>query len=575
MDNEQNKQVASKHYRIMRKTFTVLFLLIYQLTLGQEVINLPPSQDLLIRQLIESTQTESKSRVAGRLLYSSVVIQNFYQDRNFEFAWSNGQKLYEIAYEMRYEIQQAKFDGLNPFDYHLDAINTLFGQLENQQKSGVAPDPLALASADILLSDAYILLSSHLYLGKVDPESLKTSWNIQRNAPELKVDQRLSDALANGSIRKSLEELYPQLSIYKLMRDGLRETYDFEQKARQSNNNSWKPLKADKSIKVGDSHAAIPEIRQRLQFWGFLKEAYPVDNERVYDSLLVPAVMRIQLRFGMEADGVIGQGTLHALNQSPEALVQIAAVNLERLRWLPHQIKEQELIVVNTANFQLDYLVNRDTLLSSRVIVGKSYHSTPQFNAEMSYLVFSPTWTVPASITRNEIIPAIKRNNNYLQEKNMKVLTSSGAVIDPSTIDWSKVNPRNFPYVIRQDPGQQNSLGLVKFMFPNKYSVYIHDTPSRSLFAREDRALSHGCIRIQKPFEFAKILLAHDESWTDDRIRLAMNQSTERTVTLNRKIPVVILYLTYWANSRGEYFFRRDIYNRDQEIWTALREVRS
>ncbi|UJP63354.1 L,D-transpeptidase family protein [Mongoliitalea daihaiensis] len=558
----------------MYRALLILFLLVGHLSVAQQVMNFSPPQDFLIRQLIESSQNEKKPKVVGRSLYSSVVIQNFYQHRDFEFAWSNGKKLFEIAYEMRYEIQQAKFDGLNPQDYHLDAINELFDQLERIQKLGLAVDPMALASVDILLTDAFILLSSHLYLGKVDPENLKTTWNIQRNAPELRIDQRLSDALTGGSIRKSLEELYPQLSIYRRMRDGLRETYALEQKALEAATTSWKSIKADKSIKIGDTHNSIPEIRERLRIWGFLKNQEVLENEKTYDSLLIPAIKQIQKRFGLENDGIIGQGTIYALNQSPTALTQTAAVNLERMRWLPHEIKEQELIIVNTANFQLDYLVNRDTLLSSRVIVGKSYHSTPQFKAEMSYLVFSPTWTVPTSITRNEIIPAVKRNNNYLREKNMKILNNSGASVDPSSIEWSKVNPRNFPYTIRQEPGQQNSLGLVKFMFPNKYAVYIHDTPSRSLFAREDRALSHGCIRIQKPFELAKILLSYDESWTDDRIRLAMNQTTERTVTLNRKIPVVIFYLTYWANSRGEYFFRQDIYSRDQEIWTALREVR-
>lgn len=557
----------------MHKFLFLLCLFFITSSFAQQVTTLPIGQDVLIRQLIESSQSESKRKVAGRQLYSSVVIQNFYQERNFEFAWSDGQKLLEIAYEMRYEIQQAKFDGLNPWDYHLESINSLFSQLESNLKTGAPTDPLTLASADILLTDAFILLSSHIYLGKVNPDDLKTAWNIQRNAPELKIDQRLKIALQNGSIRKSLEELYPQLSIYKKMRDGLRETYEFVKKADELGLNSWKSLKADKSIKVGDNHQSIPEIKERLRFWGYLD--YESNADKVYDSLMIPAIMRIQKRFGMEPDGIIGQGTIHALNQSPYALAKTAAVNLERLRWLPQEIKEQELIIVNTANFQLDYLVNRDTLLSSKVIVGKSYHSTPQFNAEMSYLVFSPTWTVPTSITRNEIVPAVKKNPNYLREKNMKVLTNSGAIVDPESIDWAKVNPRSFPYIIRQEPGQNNSLGLVKFMFPNKYSVYIHDTPSRSLFAREDRALSHGCIRIQKPFELAKILLSYDASWTDDNIRIAMNQSTERTVNLNRKIPVVILYLTYWSSSSGEYFFRKDIYSRDEEIWTALQQTKN
>jgi L,D-transpeptidase YcbB len=192
----------------------------------------------------------------------------------------------------------------------------------------------------------------------------------------------------------------------------------------------------------------------------------------------------------------------------------------------------------------------------------------------MSYIVFSPTWTVPNSITRNEIIPAIRKNPNYLARNNMKVLTASGSEVSPSSIDWAKVNPRTFPYIIRQEPGQNNSLGLVKFMFPNKYSVYIHDTPARSLFEREDRALSHGCIRIQKPFELAKLLLSFDPSWTDEKIKEAMHLSKEKIVMLDRKIPVVVLYLTYWADSKGDYYFRRDLYSRDTEIYNSLREGR-
>jgi murein L,D-transpeptidase YcbB/YkuD len=255
-------------------------------------------------------------------------------------------------------------------------------------------------------------------------------------------------------------------------------------------------------------------------------------------------------------------------------MIATASVNLERLRWFPDTIKDIELILVNTANFQLDFIQKLDTVLSSKVIVGKSYHSTPQFSALMSYIVFSPTWTVPTSITRNELVPKIKKDPRYLAKNNMKLLNSSGKTVDPSSIDWAKVSARSFPYTVRQEPGENNSLGLVKFMFPNQNSVYIHDTPSRSLFEREDRALSHGCIRIQKPFDFAKILLSHDSNWTDEKIRTAMHQTKEQIVNLNRKIPVAIIYLTYWSDSRGNLYFRKDIYDRDSEIYASLKERR-
>lgn len=554
------------------KKFLIFVFTIFILSpaFSQEVLveNGIPS---FIRNFLESTSPEERPVVAGIELFSSVVIYRFYGERYFEPAWNKDAKLLEIAYEMRYEIGQSKFDGLNPEDYHLAIINFYFDKIESSSKAGQKVANSDFAALDVLLTDSYVMLSSHLNMGKVDPESLKTIWNIQRNSPELRIDLRLESALAKGSIRKSFEEIYPSFTIYRKMRDGLRQLFDDQNRFDREQEASWKSLKTNKSVKLGESDNIIPEIRKRLYFWEFL-QPYQTHEEKIYDSLMESGIKLLQKRHGMEPDGVIGQGTIRAANMTPEDLITTASVNLERLRWLPDSIKDLELILVNTANFQLDFIQKRDTIFTSRVIVGKSYHSTPQFSAQMSYIVFSPTWTVPASITRNEIIPAVKRDHQYLAKKSMRLLTSSGAVVDPNTIDWGKVNPRNFPYIVRQEPGDQNSLGLVKFMFPNKYSVYIHDTPSRSLFAREDRALSHGCIRIQKPFELAKTLLSFDANWTDEKIRNAMRQSREQTVMLDRKIPVVILYLTYWTDGRGNAYFRHDIYDRDAEIFNALKK---
>lgn len=524
-----------------------------------------------IRSSLETYSPEQRPAVMGTELYSTVVIHRFYGERNFQPAWIKDGKIPELAYEMRYEIGQSKFDGLNPVDYHFAALNDYFSRFEAAKKQGKTLPENELAAVDVLLTDAFIMMGSHLSLGKVDPENLKTSWNIQRNAPELVLDRRLEEALNGGGIRKSLQALYPSFVIYRKMREGLRELYDDMDRFEKRPFAQWKPLKTDKSIKPDESNPMMPEIRKRLYFWGYV-DAYETVEDKVYDAELVVGIKKLQRRHGMEPDGVIGQGTIQALNQTPEMLIRTAAVNLERLRWLPDTIKDSELILVNTANFQLDFLHNRDTVFTSKVIVGKSYHATPQFSAEMSYIVFSPTWTVPTSITRTEIIPAVKKNRNYLASKNMKLLNSSGGIVDPASIDWAKVNPKTFPYTVRQEPGESNSLGLAKFMFPNKHSVYIHDTPSRSLFEREDRALSHGCIRIQRPFDFAKFLLSHDPTWTDERIRQAMRQPKEVTVTLNRKIPVAIIYMTYWANGGGEMFFRSDIYGRDAEIAKALKE---
>ena len=202
------------------------------------------------------------------------------------------------------------------------------------------------------------------------------------------------------------------------------------------------------------------------------------------------------------------------------------------------------------------------------MIVGKEYNESPVFSAPMSYIAFSPYWNLPSSITNGEIVPSMRKNPNYLAQKNMEVVTASGQLVDVKAKDWSTTP---FPYLIRQKPGKSNSLGLVKFMFPNEHSIYIHDTPARSLFDRESRALSHGCIRIQDPAKFAALLLKDDPSWTSEKIDEAMHQEEEKIVQLKKHIPVVIFYLTFWADSDGAAHFRSDIYNRDQEVLNALK----
>jgi murein L,D-transpeptidase YcbB/YkuD len=547
-------------------------LLLFQAMAQEESIQNGASS--FIRGFLEPADPLQKPMVEGQRLFSSVVVHRFYTEREFRSAWLEEDTiLLELAYEMRYEIQQAKFDGLQAKDYHLSAIEGLFAKYEMSRNSGRALPRIELAALDLLLSDAFVMLSSHLYNGKVEPEQLRTIWNIQRSSPDLQIDQRLHEAIEQGSIRRSIQELYPTFSIYRPMREGLRVLYDDFSRFQIEQQTDWKELKISKAIKVGDRSSIIPEIINRLSFWRYLPEDFE-DSGKEYNIALEEAVKKLQEKFGMEPDGIIGQGTLYALNQSPERLIKKAVVNLERLRWLPDSLKEQELIIVNTANFQFDFIQRKDTLLTSKVIVGRSAHATPQFSAMMSYLVFSPTWTVPPSILRQEVIPGMRKDQQYMAKRNMRLLDFSGQEVSVSNVDWSKVSAAGFPYMVRQDPGAHNALGLVKFMFPNKHHVYIHDTPTRTLFDREDRALSYGCIRIQKPFDLAKLLLQHDQDWTDDRINQSMRQSRERVVNLDRKIQVVILYLTYWTNSRGQIFFRRDIYNRDSEIYLALTQKR-
>ncbi|WP_209330678.1 L,D-transpeptidase family protein [Lunatimonas salinarum] len=514
-----------------------------------------------IRHLFEGSQEVLSGNV--QLLNPSQALE-FYSGRDFREAWVSEGRLTCNAYEIRYLIQQSRFDGLIPEEYHLASINRLFELIELAAKENFSVSDMELAQLDVTLSDAFLELGSHLYLGKVDPDHGDYGWELKRKEPKKEVLAMLKRALEGCDVRKSIEALYPGFPMYKRMRISMMEFYE---KAKYTPN-SWDQLTVVKSIKPYEEHRIIAQVRERLDFWEGISSE-PTNDPHRYDSLLVKRVEKYQRQLGLNPDGVLGNATLRALNKRPEDLIKQASVNMERLRWLPDTVVS-EVILVNIANFSMDYIKEKDTLLHSKAIVGKAYRKTPVFNAPMTYLVFSPTWTVPPTILRNDVLPAVKKNVGYLKSKKMRILTYGGKEVDPYSIDWRKVTSNSFPYLIRQDPGPTNSLGWVKFMFPNTHNVYIHDTPSRDLFGRDDRALSSGCIRIEKPFELARLLLSDQPFWSDDRIRSSMFGGKEQTVMLRRQIPVVILYLTFWTDSLGNAKIRHDLYDRDEALYKAL-----
>lgn len=548
---------------MLRKITFTLFLVLSPIFFGVSAETFQTTIQDQLRLKLENIQPGSSLNIRNQTLKSSDEIYSFYSKREFLEVWSSDGILTELAYELRFEIRQARFDGLNPSDYHLGLIDAFFKTFESNKKNQVSNDLAELVDLDLMLSDAFFQLASNLERGKVDPSLLKSTWGISQKAQKVNYSELLTISVEQGEIRRNLEKLYPNFTIYKRGREVIRA---LDEKSK-SDSLTWKPVKIDKTIKVGESNNSIPTIRQRLQFWGYMGQ-YESEDPKMYDSSLFRGVKEFQRKNGMEPDGALGKNTIAGINNSPVDLMNRAAVNMERLRWLPDTVKEAEIILVNIANFRLDYINKRDTIFSSKVIVGQRYHASPIFSAPMSYIVFSPYWNIPNSIARNEIIPAVRKNSNYLSQKNMEVVTYSGQPVDLGSINWSQ---KPFPYMIRQRPGRGNSLGLVKFMFPNKYSVYIHDTPSRSLFDREDRALSHGCIRLQNPAEFAKLLLSDIPGWTEEKIQESMNRKSELIVNLNRKIPVVLVYLTFWADSKGQANFRQDIYDRDEEILKLLR----
>jgi murein L,D-transpeptidase YcbB/YkuD len=272
-----------------------------------------------------------------------------------------------------------------------------------------------------------------------------------------------------------------------------------------------------------------------------------------------------QARHGLEADGVIGATTRAALNVPVEARVQQIATNLDRWRWLPQHLGARYLIV-NIPNFTLEVMEQDHIAMSMRVVVGTPQNPTPVFSDTMTHIALSPYWRVPPGIARREILPRLRRQPGYLATQNIKLLrVQDGGVqeVNPRSIDWSTVTARNFNYALRQEPGPANALGGVKFIFPNAFNVYMHDTPQRALFARPERAFSHGCVRLEQPIALAEYVLRGAPSWHRDKILATIARRVERYVELPEALPVHLVYWTAWVSDTGTLHFRPDIYGAD------------
>ncbi|MEM7254304.1 MAG: L,D-transpeptidase family protein, partial [Pseudomonadota bacterium] len=330
------------------------------------------------------------------------------------------------------------------------------------------------------------------------------------------------------------------------------------------------------SLKLGDRGARVKMVRERLTLWGDLDPDADGPDPTAFDAPLDAAVKRFQQRHGLKVDGVIGRASLGQLNVTATTRVQQILLNMERRRWMVDKF-EPRYVFVNLADFFLkvvDTAGDREkTVFTTQVVVGKPYHQTPEFSHAIRYLVLNPYWNVPISIARNEIFPKIQEDPGYLARKNFVLLSDWGKnayEVDPYSVDWHSMTPREFGFRLRQGPGPGNALGRIKFMFPNRHNIYLHDTPSRSLFERTRRTFSHGCIRVKDPAAFAEVLLAWQSGWSRGRIDRSIDEGRRRVVSLAEPIPVHLAYITAWANKDGTVHFRDDVYGRDKMLARAL-----
>jgi murein L,D-transpeptidase YcbB/YkuD len=473
---------------------------------------------------IDSTKIES--------LKDSSLIAFYYGAKNNTF-WlenENREKLISL-------IKSADTEGLFLKDFDIEKIIASEKNIQNLSNS-------ALISYDFLLTKnlyRYLQKASKGYLNYND---LYTNWDLKPN--EIDYKSLLLNFQKKDSFNYALNAILPSHIVYKKLKKALEIVNSFP--AYNLNK-----IEIDQKIVLNDTIETIIEIKKHLMYWKDLKLLDTLTP--IYDEETELAVKKFQMRHGLAIDGVIGFGTVQSLNYTKEDRKREIMLNMERWRWFPRKF-EAEYLIINIPDYTLHLIQNKDTLATYKVITGKAARKTPVLSSKLSHLVFNPTWTIPPTILNNDVIPAAKKNINYFNTKNITVYNSNNKIV-PAT-DWSTAKAKSYRYV--QSPGASNALGLVKFMFPNRFSVYLHDTNSRGYFDKDIRDLSSGCVRVQYPFELAEYLLDDPEKWNLEMINEAVNTQKTISVNIQKEVFVHIFYWTAWSEN-GTLQFRDDLYN--------------
>ncbi|HHP7237853.1 L,D-transpeptidase family protein [Longibacter sp.] len=550
--------------------------------------------DSLRARVVEGIRTRVESEVIGldglppNEESRPLRMMRWYEETGFQPLWVDGTGPLPVVERLLGVLTSAADVGLSPEAYPAGRIDERVRAVQSADSMSVAD----LVELELLCTSALWRYAMHRAFGRISPGEVTPTWNMpMRTGDVMSVLRRLS---SSGDLDAALASVTPATPAYAELQNALRQYRDVEV------DGGWPAVPDGPSLKPGEVDRRVPSIRERLAVTGDLtvsvdsvrarierassspptggevrpEEAAdaPTDSLYRYDDGLEAAVVRFQRRHGLTADGVIGDATRAAMNVPAERRVAQLVANLERWRWMPDSLGAR-YVLVNIAGFSLDVVEEGRTVLSMRVVTGRPYRQTPVFSDEISYLVFRPFWHIPHKLAVEDKLPLIRRDPSYLERQRIKVFRSwdsDAAPVDPATIDWSTVTAENFPFRLRQDAGPLNALGRVKFMFPNPYSVYLHDTPTRGLFQQAERSFSSGCIRVERPVELARYLLHDQPGWTAERVREEMyGDGGERAVVLQRRVPVHLQYWTAWVED-GAVHFRNDIYDRDAQLLRAL-----
>jgi murein L,D-transpeptidase YcbB/YkuD len=472
-------------------------------------------------------------------------LKKFYElFQNYEI-WHNNNTRKDLINEIKFCYN----DGLNPADYGFEELNLL-------EKKRLKMSDEEIINYDILLTKNFEKLSKHLHSGKLDPKQLYLDWDLPKK--EIALSKKLESGIKENKIASLFKEIKPKNNIYITIKKSLLLLEKYP-------NYSFGKLKIKNKIVVNDSTDIVVDIKKRLSYWNDYKMRDSIISP-IYDSLTYLAVKKFQKRHNLKPDGVIGTGTIKALNYSKNERREQIIANLERWKWFPDDFGEMYLIA-NLPEFKISYVLNNDTITTERIVIGKNSRKTPILTSRLSNFVFNPTWTVPPTILKEDLTPAATKNRNYFEKNRITIYNTKGQPINPE--NWSTEQAKSYRYV--QTPGINNSLGLVKFNFTNRHSVYLHDTNHRDYFSLENRALSSGCVRVENPLRLSKKILKDiDENWDIEEIDKIITTQKSKAIPIKKPVNVFLLYWTNWS-IKNELYFCDDIYNLDKELFTSLR----
>lgn len=475
------------------------------------------------------------------------TIQEFYKSRSYAPVW-NEKKVRETFLK---QLSEAKAEGLSVTDYYSTDIQELLkisGEMTGDQRINL----------ELLLTGSFFQYASDLFYGKVDPKELYSLWGLKRK--DLNLINLLNEAAEGEGMAEALNSLKPAHPVYEGLKKSLAE-YD----ALKAKDSTAVKIPEGEAIKPGARDERTPDIARRLSNLGYV-QLDSLENDSLYSENLVAAVKTFQKEKGLEPDGVIGNSTLRAMNMDNSQVYNKIRVNLERWRWYPRDLGEH-YILVNIPDFKLAVVKDGDTVRTHNVIAGSKQRQTPIFTDTLEYIVINPLWNIPPTIQKEDIIPKASRNPSYLSNNNMTVTGPDGDILDPGSIDWSSPEVRNYRF--SQSAGPSNPLGRVKIIYPNKYIIYLHDTPSKALFNRVDRAESSGCVRVENAIDLAAYVVENQPDWSKKEIEQQIASGETKQVKITRPIQVHHLYWTAWRG-RDKTYFADDVYDLDAEVYEAL-----